>query len=85
VLDALLALYDGSDLFTHALATVEAREQQQRDEWHAELETVDRDLAKAEQAVERYLLAFEDGTMPETQCGERVRAWRPRSASFATG
>jgi hypothetical protein len=32
-----------------------------------------RPLAKAEQAIERYLLAFEAGSLPEAQCGERVR------------
>ncbi len=38
-----------------------------------ELKIVDADIAKADQAIERYLLAFEAGTLPDTQCGPRIR------------
>lgn len=31
-------------------------------------------LVKAEQAIERHLLAFENGTLSEHSCGERVQA-----------
>ena len=74
VCDALVNLYDGSDLFTEAIRNATGRKQQLRAQWQAELATLDADLAKAEQAIERYLLAFENGTLPEAQCGERVRA-----------
>jgi site-specific DNA recombinase len=38
----------------------------------ARVVVVEGELAKAEQAIERYLLAFEAGSLPEAQCGERV-------------
>lgn len=34
---------------------------------------VDAELAQAEHAIERLLLAFEAGSLPEAHCGERVR------------
>src|SRR6266571_4111318 len=38
-----------------------------------ELSVVNGELAKTEAAIERYLLAFEAGSLPEAVCGERVR------------
>lgn len=32
-----------------------------------------RELASAESAIERYLRAFEVGTMPESVCGARIK------------
>ena len=73
VVDALLALYDGSDLFHHALATNATRQEALREQRAAELATLDAEIAKAERAVDRYLTAFEDGALPQDQCGERLR------------
>ena len=39
----------------------------------SELSCVEAEIRKTEAAVDRYLAAFEAGSMPERQCGERVR------------
>jgi hypothetical protein len=45
-------------------------------------QNVDAELRKTEEAVERYLLAFEAGTLPEAQCGERVRSLGAKAADL---
>jgi hypothetical protein len=40
------------------------------------------DLAKTEAAIERYLLSFEAGTLPEAVCGERVRRLGDKAAEL---
>ena len=82
VLDALMTLYDGSELFTRAISTAATRQRKQCKQWQAELVTVDADLAKAEQAVERYLLAFENGSLPEAACADRVRTLAAKIAQL---
>ncbi len=73
VLDALLAVYDRSDLFEEAVAAARSRATTIHEQHQNELAKVEAELRKTEGAVERYLLAFESGTLPEAQCGERVR------------
>ena len=82
VLDALMTLYDGSELFTRAVSSAATRQRKQRKQWQAELATVDADVAKAEQAVERYLLAFENGSLPEAACADRVRTLAAKIAQL---
>jgi hypothetical protein len=36
------------------------------------------EMRKADESVQRYLLAFENGTLPEAMCGERMRALADR-------
>ena len=55
-----------------------ARSRQQQEE----LAVVEGEPPKVDAAIERYLLAFEAGTMPETQCGERVRSLGIRAADL---
>jgi len=57
---------------------------------HHELATTDAELAKTEAAVERYMLAFENGSVAEQMFGDRVRelgrktqALRARRAELA--
>src|SRR5581483_5460029 len=40
----------------------------------AELDRIERDLTKLGETRDRYLAAFERGTLPEDACGERLRA-----------
>lgn len=35
---------------------------------------LDADIRKTEQAIDRYLTAFEAGTMPEAECGPRIKS-----------
>jgi site-specific DNA recombinase len=72
-LNSLLALYSAHDLFDRVSADAAARRQADRAQHERELNIVDADIAKTDQAIERYLLAFEAGTLPDTQCGPRIR------------
>ncbi len=73
VLNALLASYNRHDLIEEAIHAAWGRAEATRDQQQAELTTVDADIAKTEQAIDRYLLAFETGDLPQAQCGERIR------------
>ena len=50
-------------------AELTAQQQRQADE----LETIDAELRKINDTTERYLTAFENGTLSDAQCGERLR------------
>ncbi len=73
VFDALLATYQRADLFDRVANDAATRAQAAAQRQRGDLANVQAELDKAEQAVERYLLAFEAGTLPEAQCGQRIR------------
>lgn len=73
VLQSLLATYRRHDLFDKAVAAVAANADDGRDLRAAELATVEARIDKASLALDKYLRAFEDDTMPEAECGRRVR------------
>jgi site-specific DNA recombinase len=52
-----------------ALAAGLARSGAQRRQHQDELGVVDAELTKSEEAIDRYFLAFEAGTLSETTCG----------------
>ena len=72
VLDALLHTYERTDLFEKAVSAARRRARSQRANHNRELAVVDAGITKAEDAVERYLSAFEAGTLTESQCGKRL-------------
>lgn len=72
VLAALLETYSRSDLITQALVAAAERSGAVLARHSAELKAVESELSRTEEAIERYLLAFEAGTMPESQCGSRI-------------
>jgi site-specific DNA recombinase len=84
VVEALLATYRRSDLIEQALAQAAERAGAMRLQHQAEIATVDSALDKTEEAIERYLLAFEAGTLPEAQCGERIRVLGAKAAELRT-
>jgi site-specific DNA recombinase len=73
VLNALLATYERHDLFDRAVTAAASHADDSRELHASELAAVEAKIARAEDSIERYLRAFEDKTMPEAQCGERVR------------
>jgi site-specific DNA recombinase len=73
ILGSLLATYRRHDLFDRAVRVAAASVDDSRDMHAAELAAVEARVVKAEGSLERYLRAFEEGTMPEVQCGARVR------------
>jgi len=70
---SLLRTISRHDLLDAALAAGLARSGAKRRQHQDELGVVDAELAKAEEAIERYFLAFEAGTLSETTCGQRVQ------------
>jgi len=72
VLDALLCTYERTDLFDKAVAAARRRGRSERANHEQELAVVDAGITKAEDAIERYLSAFEAGTLSEAQCGKRL-------------
>ncbi len=72
VLDALLHVYERTDLFDKAVAAARRRARSERCNHEQELAVVDAGITKAEDAIERYLSAFESATLSEAQCGKRL-------------
>lgn len=73
VLAALQRTYERRDLLEQALASQQEAAEKDRPRYEEQLGQVDDEIQKAEEAIERYLLAFEAKTLPEGTCGERVR------------
>jgi site-specific DNA recombinase len=86
----LWQILNDSDLISDAIEQAYTR-LTQRDETHqAELEAVQRKLEKTRVAIDRYLHAFEIGTMPEDICaprlatlGEQAKSLQARAAQLA--
>ena len=72
ILDALLRVYERTDLFDKAVSAARRRARAERDNHDQELAVIDAGITKAEDAIERYLSAFEAGTLSEAQCGKRL-------------
>ncbi len=82
VLDALLKTYDDAELFDRVAHSAGSRSAADREQREAELAAVRSEPSKTEEAIERYLAAFESGSLPEDQCGARVRALGARTAEL---
>ncbi|TQN32638.1 site-specific DNA recombinase [Haloactinospora alba] len=82
VLEALLETYQRTDLFEEAIAEVARRRSELAEHYRAELTSVETDLANTEAAIERYLAAFESGTMSESVCGSRVKELAGKAAQL---
>jgi site-specific DNA recombinase len=84
VVDALLETYRRHDLIDRALAAGRDRAALIRRQLEDELAVVEAELVKTEAAIERYLLAFEAGSLPEAVCGGRVRRLGAKAAELRT-
>jgi site-specific DNA recombinase len=73
VLEALLATFQRTDLFERAVAASRTQAEALHDQHQAELAALSTEISRAEAAIERYLDAFEAGSLPEDQCGQRVQ------------
>ena len=72
ILDALLHVYERTGLFDKAVASARHRARAERANHDQELAVVEAGITKAEVAIERYLSAFESGTLSEAQCAKRL-------------
>lgn len=82
VVAALIDAYGRTDLFDEAARRAQALRRAGQQRVEAEIATVVGELAKVENAIDRYLSAFESGTLAEGICGERVRALASRAADL---
>ncbi len=73
VVHSLLSAYEDSDLFSKAISEAQERADLDDSPHDAERAALQGELDKVERGIDRYLRAFEAGTMPEEICGERVK------------
>ncbi len=73
VLTSLLDTLTRSDLIEQGLANTASEVDDQRATYTDELAALERDITKNEDAIDRYLTAFENGTMDEETCSPRVQ------------
>ena len=78
VLDSLAQTFAQPEVITRAVETARLELDLKRPNYAAELAQVQTEMRKADESVQRYLLAFENGTLPEAMCGERMRALADR-------
>ena len=80
IIESLLAAYEDSDLFRAAVGEAQSQARDGHSHHDDELQAVTNELAKVDASVDRYLRAFESGSMPEALCGERVKELATRAA-----
>jgi len=73
VIAALVDTFGRTDLFEQAAAAARTQAEQLHDQHQGELASVAAEISRAEAAIERYLDAFEAGTLAEATCGQRVQ------------
>jgi site-specific DNA recombinase len=74
ILDSLLSIYGNGSLFDDAIEAFKRNSGATQEQQKSELTAVGGEIRKTEEAIERYLLAFENGTLTEDTCSERMRA-----------
>jgi site-specific DNA recombinase len=78
VFEQLAGLYRDSDLVTDALAQAEQEAARTRPEIEQRLDSIGAEIARAEQALERYYEAFEQGKLSPERCDERLTRLQAR-------
>ncbi|MDQ1247930.1 MAG: site-specific recombinase [Actinomycetota bacterium] len=74
VFDALAAFYCRTDLINEAITAEYALRAEGADRHTNELTTLTNQITTTTAAIDRYLTAFENGTLTETTCSRRVQA-----------
>src|SRR6266508_2387613 len=74
ILAGLLDTFARTDLAQQATHAIHSQAAGARDRAEGELVAIRSEIDQAEAAIERYLGAFEAGTLPEAQCGKRLQA-----------
>jgi site-specific DNA recombinase len=82
ILKALLATYQHSGLIDKAIEQAWQQSQADAGRRADELGAIDTEISKAEKAIDRYLTAFENGTISESDCGPRLRKHSTRIAEL---
>lgn len=85
VLDAMATFYRTQHaLIADAIAHEQKQHQAANADRHAELITVDNEITKTGQAIDRYLTAFERGTMDEELVADRLTELRAKTKQLRT-
>jgi site-specific DNA recombinase len=80
ILDALTTFYrTRHDLIRDAITAEQAQHRAAHADRHAELAAVDNEITKTGQAIDRYLAAFERGTMDEDLVADRLTELRAKT------
>lgn len=80
ILDAMTSFYrDRHDLIADTIAHQQKQHQAANADRHAELAAVDSEIAKTGQSIDRYLAAFERGTMDEELVVDRLTGLRVKT------
>ncbi|MGH3733493.1 MAG: recombinase family protein [Acidimicrobiales bacterium] len=79
IIESLLAAYEDSNLFRAAVGEAQDQARAGHSRHDDELRAVTNELAKVDASIDRYLRAFESGSMPEVLCGERVKELATRA------
>ncbi|HET6479271.1 MAG TPA: recombinase family protein [Actinoplanes sp.] len=72
--EALIAFYARTDLISTAIANEYTRRADDTAQHTAELETITGRITGTQTAIDRYLAAFETGTLDDATCGTRITA-----------
>jgi hypothetical protein len=84
-LDALATFYrDRHDLITPATHAEQQRHKDAHADRHTELRAVETKISETNNAIERYLAAFERGTLDDETVGDRLRELRTKSKQLRT-
>jgi site-specific DNA recombinase len=78
VLHQLTAIYRDEQLVADALAKATAEAEQQRPEFEQRLASIHAEIIRAEQALERYYEAFEQGELSPERCEDRLTRLQAR-------
>jgi len=73
VTHALIDFYQRTDLIDRAIAAEQTLRAENSHQHTAELATITTKINTTEAAIDRYLTAFENGTLDERACGHRIR------------
>ncbi len=84
VLDALLTFYADPDLIARAVALKDNQLAETLRHHRDEIDATTAELKKTEAAIERYILAFEAGTISDDMFGPRVRDLGERARTLKT-
>lgn len=74
VLDAMLETFGRTDVLDEAIRAATSGTDVLRQQQQSELATVEAQIRKTEEGIDRYLQAFEEGNLPESVCGDRLRS-----------
>ena len=82
VLKSIMHTFDRNHLFEQAVKTATQQTARLRTEREAELANVRDSIKKTDEGIERYLLAFENGSLPEALFADRIKELSAKSSEL---